>query len=176
MLLAQYDPLNPVLVRSSINKARLRCDVFFHVICGVLMSLRLMPWLLSLSGHSIAELHCRNLPHPRLWEAAWLCSLAPSYLAWRSTSSNSTYLLKFYIVGTVIFGILPIMYGVLDLWQDVWVYLNDRLYNAVIYGAPAVLVWIVFFFVCIQIHGLGLYFSFVLLKAWRSRGIILKGK
>ncbi|XP_076444958.1 protein jagunal homolog 1-like isoform X2 [Babylonia areolata] len=161
---------------SSLNKARLRLDVFLHVVLGLLMLVRLAPGLTSLFGFNIIALRRWDMPHPRPWEYAWIFSLVSAVIGWRSTPQNNTFLLKQYMVGTVIFGLLPIIFGILDLKGDMMAYLSERKYTYVMFGMPAVVLWGLFLIICIQLHAFGIYFSIVLLKAWRPRTNINKVK
>jgi hypothetical protein len=154
---------------SSQNKTRLRFDVFFHVLVGLLMLIRLAPGITSLFGFNIMVLRRWDLPHPRPWELAWLFSLVAAVIGWRATPQNNTFLLKQYMLGTVIFGIVPVIFGVIDLRNDLANYFSDRKYTYVMFGMPAIVLWAVFLAVCTQLHIFGLYFSTVLLKAWRPR-------
>ena len=158
-----------LLCFSSLNKTRLRFDVFLHMILGLLMLIRLAPGITSLFGFNIMALRRWDLPHPRPWEYAWLFSLVSAVIGWRSTPQNHSFLLKQYMLGTVVFGIVPVVFGIVDLRNDMLAYFSERKYTYVMFGMPAVVLWALFLAICTQIHGFGLYFSVVLLKAWRPR-------
>lgn len=159
---------------SSLNKSRLRLDIFLQMVLGFFMLIRLAPGITSFFGFSVIALRQWDLPHPRSWEIAWIFSLIGAYLGWQSTPQNNTFMLKLYILGTVIFGIVPVFFGLIDLADDLFDYLMLRKYTYVMFGMPAVLLWGLFLAVCTQLHGFGLYFSVVLLKAWRPRREKLK--
>lgn len=159
---------------SSLNKTRLRFDIFLHILLGQLMLVRLAPGITSLLGFNMISLRRWDLPHPRPWEYAWLFSLIASIVGWRSTPQNNSLLLKQYMLGTVIFGLVPLIFGFIELFDDMYAYITDRKYTYVMFGMPAVVLWALFLAICTQVHAFGLYFSVVLLKAWRPRGEKLK--
>lgn len=138
------------------------------------MLIRLAPGIFALFGFNVMSLRRWDLPHPRPWEYAWLFSLVAAVIGWRSTPQNHAFLLKQYMLGTVMFGILPILFGIIDLRGDMSAYLFERKYTYVIFGMPAVVLWALFLAICMQLHAFGLYFSVVLLKAWRPRTEKLK--
>lgn len=159
---------------SSLNKTRLRFDIFLHVVLGLLMLIRLAPGISSLFGFSVMALRRWDLPHPRPWEFAWLFSLVAAVIGWRSTPQNNTFLIKQYMLGTVIFGLVPVGFGIIDLRNDLSNYIFERKYTYMMFGMPAIVLWSLFLAICTQLHGFGLYFSVVLLKAWRPRPDKLK--
>lgn len=159
---------------SSQNKGRLKLDIFVHMLLGMLMLVRLSPGIVSLLGINVQALRRWDLPHPRPWEFAWMFSLVAAVVGWRSIPQNSTFLLKQYILGTIVFGVLPVFFGFIELSDDMYAYIINRKYTFVMFGMPAIVLWILFLAICAQLHGLALYFSVVLLKAWRPRGDKLK--
>jgi hypothetical protein len=58
------------------------------------------------------------------------------------------------------FGLLPVIYGILDQIDDLYAYLNEKRWSAQIFGYPAVIVWFMFLTAAIHLHGFGLYFSY----------------
>ncbi|BFZ09994.1 hypothetical protein BsWGS_13033 [Bradybaena similaris] len=160
---------------SSINKGRLRLALFLHILIGLLMFGRLLPGLTSAFGFTVVSLRRLDLPHPRPWEYAWLVSLIAAVLGWRSTPHNNTFLLKQFVLGVVVFGISPVIFGFFDLKNDIALYLQEKKYTYEMFGFPAVLLWSAFLLIVLQLHTFSLYFSYVLLRAWKPR-VIEKAK
>jgi len=154
---------------SAINKWRLRLAIFLHLQLGVIMFARLLPGLVSAFGFNVMRLRRLDLPHPRPWEYAWLVSLFAAILGWRSTRNNNLFLLKQFILGTVVFGIASVFFGAFDLRNDISLYFQEKKFTYEMFGVPAVLLWSIFMMIALQIHLFTLYFSVVLVKAWRPR-------
>ena len=134
------------------------------------MFIRILPGLTAFLGVGpVQRLRQWNLPPPRPWEYAWIISLVGVVLGWRSMPKNERGLLRQYIIGTVVFGLLPVVYGVIDQSDDLYAYLNEKKSTGHIFGYPAVVMWFMFLTVATQIHGFGLYFAAQLMKAWKPR-------
>lgn len=157
-------------VFSSINKWRLKFVLFLHIIVGLLMLGRLLPGITSAFGMAFISLRRLDLPHPRPWEYAWLVSLFAAILGWRSTLQNNSFLLRQFIFGTFVFGLVPVCFGAFDLRKDIMLYIRERKYTYEMFSFPAVVLWCAFMLIALQIHIFSLYFSYVLLGAWKPRG------
>lgn len=156
---------------SSINKGRLRLALFLHILIGLLMFFRLLPGITGAFGLTVVSLRRLDLPHPRPWEYAWLVSLVAAVIGWRSTPQNNLFLLKQFVLGLIVFGLSPIFFGFFDLKNDIILYLQERKYTYEMLGFPAVLLWIAFMLIALQLHIFSLYFSYVLLGSWKPRVI-----
>lgn len=154
---------------SSINKGRLRLALFLHIMIGLLMFVRLLPGITGAFGFTVVSLRRLDLPHPRPWEYAWLVSLIAAVIGWRSTPQNNSFLLKQFLLGLVVFGIVPIFFAFFDLKKDIILYLQERKYTYEMFGFPAVLLWFAFLLIALQVHLFSLYFSYVLLGSWKPR-------
>lgn len=130
---------------------------------------RLLPGIAGAFGFTVVSLRRLDLPHPRPWEYAWLASLLAAVIGWRSTPQNNLLLLKQFILGTVVFGLAPVCFGFFDLKKDIILYLQERKYTYEMLGFPAVLLWSAFMLIALQLHIFSLYFSYVLLRAWKPR-------
>ncbi|KAJ8314818.1 hypothetical protein KUTeg_006968 [Tegillarca granosa] len=106
---------------------------------------------------------------PRPWEYAWMISLAAVVFGWKSLPKSESLMLRQYVIGTVVFGVIPIIYGVIDQMDDLYNYLNEKKSTGQILGYPAVLVWFLFLLTSAQLHGFGLYFASQLLSAWKTK-------
>ncbi|KAL3883377.1 hypothetical protein ACJMK2_029649 [Sinanodonta woodiana] len=155
---------------SSINKSRLKTCTAVQLILGLAVFIRLLPGITSLVGLSLYQkLRQWDVPAPKSWEYAWIVSLVAALLGLKSLAKNEMLLLKQYMIGTVVFGLLPVIYGMIDQIDDMYAYLYDKKYTTRIFGYPAVVVWFLFLAVALQLHGFGLYFASVLFQAWRPK-------
>jgi len=159
---------------SATNKWRLRLALFLQIQLGFIMLARLLPGLSMAFGFNIMRLRRLDLPHPRPWEYAWLASLIAAVFGWRSTRNNNLFLLKQFIFGNIMFGLVPMLFGAFDLRNDITLYFQEKKFTFEMFGFPAVLLWSIFMMLALQIHLFTLYFSVVLAKAWRPR--TLSGK
>ena len=136
-----------------------------------MMFIRLLPGLSALLGFSVQSLRRWDLPAPRSWEYAWFVTTVVALIGWKSTPQNNSFLLKQFMLGTVVFGILPILYGFYDLSDYLKAYVYEKKYTYVLFGYPAVVVWSLFLAVAVQLHVFALYFAIILLRAWKPRGV-----
>ena len=137
---------------------------------GFVVLVRLLPGFTALVGLPIYQrLRQWDIPAPKAWEYAWVVSIVAALFGLKSLPKNDTILLKQFLIGNVVFGILPVLYGLIELFDDVLLYYNERKSSAQILSYPAVLVWYLALFVAMQIHGFAMYFGANLLKAWRPR-------
>lgn len=141
-----------------------------QIVLCIFMTIRILPALVSFVGVGpVQQLRRWNLPAPRPWEYMWVISMIAAILGLKSIPKNDSFLLKQYMIGTVVFGILPVVYGIVDQIDDLYAYLNEKRWNAQIFGYPAVIIWFMFLTAAIQLHGFGLYFSNQLLKSWKVK-------
>ncbi|KAL4233308.1 granulocyte colony-stimulating factor signaling pathway [Mactra antiquata] len=155
---------------SSLNKSRLKSSLILHILVGLVVIVRLLPGLTALVGLPVyRRLQHWEFPAPKAWEYAWIVSLLSALFGLRSLPRNDVLILKQFLIGNVVFGVLPVLYGFLDLWNELVLYYNEKKYAAQILGYPAVLVWYLCLTVCIQLHMFSMYFGVNLLKAWKPR-------
>lgn len=134
------------------------------------MIVRLLPGLTALVGLPIyRRLQQWDIPTPKAWEYAWIVSLLAAVLGIKCLAKNDALVLKQFLIGTVVFGVLPVVFGLIELFDDLILYYNERKYSAQILGYPAVLVWYLGLIICAQIHVFTMYFGVNLLKAWKLK-------
>ncbi|XP_064629124.1 protein jagunal-like isoform X2 [Lineus longissimus] len=152
------------------NKSRMRTVAMLHFSLFVLMLLRLSASLLpAINIKPPKTLEIFHFPNPELWEYAWLVSILAMGFAWSSLGKNRVFLLKQYIIGTIVFGFAPIIYGVYEKAFDLLDYAQTRKPKSAVGGVPLVVLWFMFFTIAVQVHGFGVYFSMQLLKAWQPQ-------
>lgn len=158
---------------SVVNKSRMKTIIFCHSLLFVIWLLRMSPDILGYLGMK-APAGLGNLPRATLWEFAWLLSILPTILAQVSLPSNRAFLLKQYIIGTVIFGVLPILYGLYDFSDELLKYLNAKNKAVMIFGFPAIALAYMFMAVAAQVHLFGTYVASQLIYAWQTHTRVKK--
>jgi len=137
---------------------------------GVAVIVRLLPGLTALIGLPIYKMFQKwDIPAPKAWEYAWIVSLVAAIFGLKSLPKNDSLVLKQFLIGTVVFGILPVFYGLVELFDDLMLYYQEKKSSLHILGYPAVLVWYLCLVICLQMHVFGIYFSVNLLKAWKPK-------
>ncbi|XP_021366759.1 protein jagunal homolog 1-like [Mizuhopecten yessoensis] len=156
--------------QSSLNKSRLKIVLVLEVLVCLMLVVRLLPGMTAFLGLGIfGRLKTWDFPAPRPWEYIWMINLMAGVLGLKSLPKNDIPLLRQYVIGTVVFGICPVVYGIFDQIDDLYAYLNEKKSIGTIQGFPAVIVWFMFLTMAIQLHGFGLYFARQLHKSWKPR-------
>jgi len=79
------------------------------------MIVRVLPGITAFLGLGIFErLKHWDVPPPRPWEYLWIVNLMASVVGLKSIPKNDSLLIKQYMIGTVVFGLIPVIYGMVD--------------------------------------------------------------
>jgi len=108
-----------------------------------------------------------GLPQAWLWEYAWLTSVLPSIFGLLALGRNRVFLVQQYLIGTVIFGLLPVFCGAAVMSGDLLDYWSTRETKNMFLGFPVVLLWNMFLVIALQTHVIGLILAWSLSKAWQ---------
>ncbi|CAH1798210.1 unnamed protein product [Owenia fusiformis] len=154
---------------SATNKSRLKSIIVLHFLMAALMFARLSRYLLKYFGMT-PPFFLRKLviPQPEMWEMIWCLSTLASIFGWMGLPKNKSIMLQQYAIGTILFGLCPVLYAAYDLSDDFINYINTKNVMLFFLGYPAVLLWYGFIAIMIQIHAFGLYFAVKLMQAWNS--------
>lgn len=160
---------------SALNKSRLKYCIFFHYFLFFAMLAKLVPCILDWFNVFILDIEELEVPEPYLWEWIWLSSLLVSFFCLDAIKKNKLTSLRYYMVGIINLGYLPLTYAILFWFPEVWIYLfSDDMFERanIVYWKqyPYGLLWYGFILLALQVHGFSMYFSYKLLTAWRSRG------
>lgn len=161
---------------SALNKSRLKYCIFFHYLLFFVMLAKLSADILDRLDIFILEIEELSIPSPLLWEYVWCISLLVSFLGLASIRKNRIKPMQQYIVGIIIFGYFPLLFGAVYYCNQVWTYLTsedlDELEQIQRWqGYPYGLLWYGFILLALQVHFFSLYFAWNLIIAWKSRGI-----
>jgi hypothetical protein len=99
----------------------------------------------------------------------WLVSILPSLIGLIAIKKNRSFLMQQYIIGTIVFGLLPVIYAIYDLSDDLATYWDTKKAALQLLGYPMVVLWNMFLAIALQIHVFAVYFAYQLVKAWRPK-------
>lgn len=153
------------------NKSRLKTSIILHCLLGVLMALKLLPEVLDKFDIFVLEIEELFLPTPKLWEWIWMSSVIPTYLGFSACKKSKISLMNFFQVVIIVIGLLPIVVGMSYHFSDLYEVITGSGDGMItkFQGIPMAVIWYVFFFVALQIHGVQLYLSNTLIKAWQPK-------
>ncbi|XP_012276950.1 protein jagunal isoform X2 [Orussus abietinus] len=158
--------------KCAINKSRLKYCIFFHYLLFFVMLAKLSADILDRLDIFILEIEELQVPQPLWWEYVWCISLLMSFFGLSAVKKNKIKTLQQYMIGIVVLGYMPLLYGVIYYFKDVWTYLtleepdDIQIWQDLPYG----LLWYAFILLASQVHCFSLYFSWNLLVAWKARG------
>jgi len=152
---------------SAANKSRLRFVIYLHFMLVVLMLLRLSPNILLMANvKPPAFLLSIGLPDPSIWEYAWVVSVLPCFFGLAALGRNRTFVLRQFSIGTALFALTPVVWGIVSLSGDLLQYWNTRETKSRLFGFPVVVLWNTFLIIALQLHGIELVLARVLSNAW----------
>lgn len=153
------------------NKWRLKCVLYLHISMLVLMLMRLSTSLfVGVGVRPPRFLQRMQFPRTLAWEYYWLLSLLPAVMGFLALRRSKAVMIQQYFLGTIIFGVLPALYGIWDLFEDMTQYWRTKEAVVQFRGFPMVVLWNMFLAVALQVHGFGLSFAWALWTAWTTRG------
>ncbi|CAD5121467.1 DgyrCDS9972 [Dimorphilus gyrociliatus] len=154
-------------VVSSTNKARLKIVMIAHILLGVLMTLRQTVSICAAMGINPPKfLYHLNLPQVLGWEVCWLPSIATVLFGFAALPKNQVFLMKQYILGVFVLGILPVLFGVGSIGEDIISYVKSGQSRVTFKGFPMEVIWAIFLFIAAQVHVMSVVFARKLVNAW----------
>lgn len=107
------------------------------------------------------------LPPNELWEYAWLFgSILPILFGYLAFPKNRVYLIRFSLIGTIVFGFVPVMMGCFLRAFELMDYYYTKNIRHEIFNFPFIVLLYIFFSIAFQIHCFELYFTFKLMAMW----------
>merc|ERR1712212_529167 len=82
----------------------------------------------------------RATPQPFIWEIALLGTTLPALVGWTSLQRNNVGRMKFYIWGTLLLGLPPLIWGGYLHYDDLMKHINGTGYRRTILGYPRAIV------------------------------------
>jgi len=157
---------------SAAYKQRLRYVIYLHLLLLALMAFRLSAgfcFLFNMQPPSV--LRELEIPPAQMWEFVWLMTGIASLFGLIALRRNRAFLVQQYLIGTVVFGLGPVFFGIFSMIDDLLEYWDTRETKTTFFGFPAVLLWNMFFVIALQLHVCGLWFAWTLMGAWKSHGL-----
>lgn len=152
------------------NKRRLKYAIILNVILLLLMIFRLSTsFFVLLNMRPPPFLQMLRLPRAWLWEYFWLLSAISTSFGIAAIRRNRLVLLHQYLIGQLIFGILPTVFGIFDLLDDLVRFFETHETSKTVFGMPVIVLWNMFLAVSLQVQGFALYFAWTLRQAWKAR-------
>jgi len=153
---------------SVINKGRLKLLMFLHILLIVLMTFRLSTFFFVMAEMRPPSFFQQlQLPRPQTWEFVWLVTFWPVLFGYIAIRKNRVFLLQQYLIGTFVFGILPALFAIYSNFEDLLEYWETKTASEYYKGFPVIVMWYMFLMVAMQLHAFEVYFSYLLLKAWK---------
>ena len=112
-----------------------------------------------------------RLPRASTWEYVWLVSVVADIFGLFSLRKNRYVLMQQFLIGWVVFGLGPVVYGMYSLFDELMDYWNTRETKKLFMGFSVVVLWNMFLVVAFQLHLFGVWFSWKLLRAWKPKAV-----
>jgi len=153
-------------------KWRLKVLITVHVISFILMTLRLSTFFFVSAGkRPPAFLQKLRFPKVQWWEYTWLLTALPALSGFLALAKNRIFLMQQYIIGIVVFGIIPLMAAIYYHLDDLLEYIHTRQAANLFHGYPVIVLWYIFLTLTVQLHMFSVYIGYLLLKAWKPKVI-----
>lgn len=154
---------------SAAYKLRLRYVIYVHLLLVVLMMVRLSSGFCILFNiQPPGFLHQLNMPPAQMWEFVWLMTGVASAFGLVALRRNRVFLVQQYFIGTIVFGLGPVLYATLSMIDELLDYWDTRESTMTFFGFPAVVLWHLFLLIALQVHAFGLWSAWTLMGAWKS--------
>jgi len=167
---SQLTAYNRVILKGQVeqNKNRLKWAISVHFYLLFLVLTKLTPDILDKLDVFVLELEELFVPKPLFWEWLWLLSAPVTFFGLSAAKHNNLQAIKRFLIGTLLFSLLPVLLGMGLHFYDCYEFLSEGLSeNVVIWqGYPYSVLWYAFFFVALQVHLYEIYFANCLLQAW----------
>jgi len=153
---------------SVVNKGRLKLLMFLHFMLVLLMTFRLSTFFFVMAEMRPPSFFQQlQLPRPQMWEFVWLVTVLPVFFGYVAIRKNRVFLLQQYLIGTFVFGVLSSLYAIYSHFEDLLEYWETKTATEYYKGYPVIVMWYMFLMVAMQLHIAEIYFSYLLLKAWK---------
>ena len=105
---------------------------------------------------------------PQDWHIGWLCSLIPVIAGLNSLPKNKHKQMYVYVIGSLIFGFGPMVYGATKNLKTVILYMQEESRGTLDLRGFSIKLAVIGLIVQMQITAL--YYAIRLIGAWKSKG------
>ncbi|KAK4474833.1 hypothetical protein MN116_001948 [Schistosoma mekongi] len=154
--------------QSPLLKRRIKFVYFLHLMLWVLMFARLLPEVCLRLGFR-ARLMVEKWPFPQgeLWEYVWFFgSIFPTLFGYISLQRSRAGLMRVSLTGTVVFGLGAVAVGCFTNALELMTYYQDRVAKHYFFEFPVIVLFYIFFSLCVQVHSFSVFFGYKLYCIW----------
>jgi hypothetical protein len=105
---------------------------------------------------------------PQDWHIAWLCTFVPVMFGLKSLPKNKHNIMYVYVIGSLLFGFAPMIYGAAKYFTTVITYMQEESRGTLDLRGLSIKLAVVGLVVQMQITAL--YYALRLIGAWKSKG------
>lgn len=154
------------------SKNYLRKAIFLHLLLGLVMVLKLVPYVLDCLNIFVLHLEELEIPEPLTWELWWLAGCCSSFVGLSAIKKNQSSLIQVYFAMINLFATVPVVLALMIHFTEFYSFCtSDDTDNVTTWrGYPLAVLWYVFLLVAGQVHICSLIFSYRLLNSWKVKG------
>ncbi|KAH8868474.1 Protein jagunal like [Schistosoma japonicum] len=154
--------------QSPLLKRRIKFVYFLHLMLWVLMFARLLPEVclrLGFRARLMVEKVMNAVYHNYLI-VAFSSSIFPTLFGYISLQRSRAGLMRVSLTGTVVFGLGSVAVGCFTNAFELMDYYQNRVAKHYFFDFPVIVLFYIFFSLCVQVHGFSVFFGYKLYCIW----------
>ena len=157
------------VLNSARLKSSLKLTLYLQSILNLIVFLKLSEDILDRADIFILELQELRIPKPDLWEWLYASSVIAIFVAIRSFKTNSSGMIKFFLMLVTGLSILPLFIGQLKYFSDFIKFTQVKNVEEIKFvwrNWPVSVFFEIFSVAALQVHFAQVYYGYRLLKLW----------